>query len=65
MIKQVQDNITRIDELHSRSLGTVNEDEATKRHLESLTENTRNILVQTKDKIRKLEAINLGLPSHT
>ncbi|CAG8697034.1 17083_t:CDS:2, partial [Cetraspora pellucida] len=65
MIKQVQDNITRIDELHSRSLGTVNEDEATKRNLEALTENTRNILVQTKDKIRKLEALNLGLPPNT
>ncbi|CAG8527605.1 13421_t:CDS:2 [Cetraspora pellucida] len=65
MIKQVQDNIARIDELHSRSLGTVNEDEATKRNLESLTENTRNILVQTKDKIRKLEALNLGLPPNT
>ncbi|KAF0412109.1 hypothetical protein F8M41_007996 [Gigaspora margarita] len=65
MIKLVQDNITRIDELHSRSLGTFSEDEATKRQLESLTENTRNVLVQTKDKIRKLEALNLGLPPHT
>ncbi|CAG8525272.1 15856_t:CDS:2 [Dentiscutata heterogama] len=65
MIKLAQDNISRIDELHSRSLGTVNEDEATKRQLESLTENTRNILVQTKDKIRKLEALNLGLPPNT
>ncbi|RHZ67005.1 hypothetical protein Glove_303g104 [Diversispora epigaea] len=64
-IKQIQENINRIDESHSRSLGTINEDESSKQQLEALTINTRTILVEIKDKIRRLESLNLGLPPDT
>ncbi|CAG8566349.1 10819_t:CDS:2 [Diversispora eburnea] len=65
MIKQAQENINRINELHSRSLGTISEDESSKQQLEALTSNTRKILTEIKDKIRKLESVNLGLPPNT
>ncbi|CAG8792290.1 1315_t:CDS:2, partial [Acaulospora morrowiae] len=62
MIRQIQENIGRIDDLHARSLGTIKEEEESKQKLEGYTSNTKQLLVQVKDKIRKLESLNLGLP---
>ncbi|CAJ0833440.1 3083_t:CDS:2 [Entrophospora sp. SA101] len=59
MIRKAQANISQIDELHSRTLGTIAEDERIKRQLESITSETRGILTQIKDRIKKLEASNL------
>ncbi len=59
MIRQIKNNINRIDEFHSRSLGIINEDDATKRQLDSMVADTRNLLVQVKDRIKKIEVSNL------
>jgi syntaxin 1B/2/3 len=58
VIRQIKDNINRVDELHSRSLGVINEDEANKRHLDSIVADTRQLLVQVKDRIKKIEVSN-------
>ncbi|EXX64515.1 t-SNARE [Rhizophagus irregularis] len=59
VIRQIKDNINRVDELHSRSLGVINEDEANKRQLDSIVSETRQLLVQVKDRIKKIEVSNL------
>jgi len=59
VIRQIKDNIARIDEFHSRSLGVINEDEANKRQLDSIVADTRQLLVQVKDRIKKIEVSNL------
>lgn len=59
VIRQIKSNISRIDEFHSRSLGTINEDEATKRQLDSIIVETRQLLVKVKDRIKKIEVSNL------
>jgi len=59
VIRQIKNNINRIDEFHSRSLGIINEDDATKRQLDSMVADTRNLLVQVKDRIKKIEVSNL------
>ncbi|CAG8573091.1 17062_t:CDS:2, partial [Acaulospora colombiana] len=64
MIRQIQENISRIDELHARSLATIKEEEESKQKLEGYTSNTKQLLVQVKDRIRKLESLNLSLPSN-
>ena len=57
MIRQIKSNIDRIDEFHSRSLGTIYE--AAKRQLDSIVSDTRNFLVQVEDRIKKIEVSNL------
>ncbi|CAH1758145.1 12758_t:CDS:2 [Entrophospora sp. SA101] len=59
MIRKAQANISQIDELHSRTLGIISDDERIKRQLESITSETRGILTQIKDRIKKLEVSNL------
>ncbi|RIA94709.1 t-SNARE [Glomus cerebriforme] len=59
VIREIKNNISRVDELHSRSLGTISEDEANKRQLDSIVAETRNLLVQVKDRIKKIEVSNL------
>ena len=59
MIRQIKTNISQIDGLHSRSLGTINEDENTKRQFDSIVADTRKLLVQVKDRIKKIEVSNL------
>jgi len=63
VIRQIKDNINRVDELHSRSLGVINEDEANKRQLDSIVSDTRKLLVQVKDRIKKIEVSNLKVNS--
>ncbi|CAI2162364.1 12238_t:CDS:2 [Funneliformis geosporum] len=58
LIRQIKSNISRIDEFHSRSLGIISEDEATKRQLDSIITETRQLLVQVKDRIKKIEVSN-------
>ncbi|CAG8671961.1 4473_t:CDS:2, partial [Paraglomus occultum] len=45
-IKKIQNNVDQISELHSRSLGTISEDEATKRQLDAKIAETRTMANQ-------------------
>ncbi|KAG9303116.1 hypothetical protein G9A89_005074 [Geosiphon pyriformis] len=61
-IRKMQSNISAIEELHGRSLGTISEDASTKDQLDALTTETRNLGQQVKNRIRKIEAMNAQLP---
>ncbi|CAG8474288.1 1399_t:CDS:2 [Ambispora leptoticha] len=64
-IRQMQANVNAIEELHGRSLATINEDASIKDQLENLTIQTRNLGQQVKNKIRTIEAMNIKLPPNT
>ena len=61
----MQSNVDQISELHSRSLGTISEDEATKRQLDAKIADTRTMANQVKDRIKTLEKMNAKLPPNT
>jgi syntaxin 1B/2/3 len=64
-IREIQNNVSQIEELHARTLGTISEDSSTKNHLDNLVLNTRSIANDIKTRIKSIEAMNARLPPTT
>jgi syntaxin 1B/2/3 len=64
-IREIQNNVSQIEELHARTLGTISDDSSTKNKLDNLLLSTRTIANDIKTRIKSIEAMNARLPPNT